>query len=267
LIASIVYDQPDSMRSLGEDDLQNWGISYYEALEIARENLEGVGTSYGKIGDGLYAFLGDNYHSSRLLLPNLISTLTVKGEPVALVPNRDTLLVTGTDDEVGLATMLAIAGKAMEEPRPMSMVPVRFDGHEWVDWLPDPRTPMYSQFKRAELEFMHGLYADQAPLLEQLNSQNGVDEFVATFGALENKESDEIFSYATWSKGVRTSLPVTDRIAFYDPERDKTGMAPWKNAVAVVGKLMTQTNDFPARFRVSEFPSDEEFKQMGAELA
>src|SRR5262249_27129966 len=35
LIASLVYDLPDSMVSVATEQLRDWGVTYYEALEIA----------------------------------------------------------------------------------------------------------------------------------------------------------------------------------------------------------------------------------------
>jgi hypothetical protein len=58
----------------------------------------------------------------------LIRELEVKGDPVAMVPNRDTLLVTGWADEPGLARMAALAEDAAGHPRPVSGVSVRLEG-------------------------------------------------------------------------------------------------------------------------------------------
>jgi len=47
------------------------------------------------------------------------------------VPNRDTPLITGINDETGLEMMHAVAKKALEEdPRPMNAMPLRLDGDD-----------------------------------------------------------------------------------------------------------------------------------------
>lgn len=67
MVASLVYDLPETMRSISKEDLSNWGVTYYEALEIARENLEQTPYVIAQIGEGCYASsTGDNYDACRL---------------------------------------------------------------------------------------------------------------------------------------------------------------------------------------------------------
>src|SRR5947209_12413605 len=104
------------MVSISNQQLRDWGISYYEALEIARANLEQTPSTYAKIGEGCYAFAtGDSYDACRLLLPSRMAELRVTGEMVAMVPNRDTLLVAGTEDDLSLKIMADLAEKALED--------------------------------------------------------------------------------------------------------------------------------------------------------
>src|SRR5262245_34733859 len=43
LSLSLVYDLPQAMRSIIQDDLDKWGVSFYEAVEAAKSNLEQMG--------------------------------------------------------------------------------------------------------------------------------------------------------------------------------------------------------------------------------
>ena len=83
LAVGLVYDLPESMRSISQDDIDQWGITFYEALEIARDNLsqlpqQVIGPAEG---EGVYlSAMGDSYDSSRLLLLDLIRQFKVKGD-------------------------------------------------------------------------------------------------------------------------------------------------------------------------------------------
>lgn len=68
--------------------------------------------------------------TSRLLLSNVIRQIEVKGDPVAMIPNRETLIVAGSEDAAGLAAMLLLATEALQQPRLISGVALRLDGEE-----------------------------------------------------------------------------------------------------------------------------------------
>ena len=55
----------------------------------------------------------DGYDASRLLLSDLVRQFEVRGEMIAMVPNREDLLITGSEDEDGLRGMLSLAAEAL----------------------------------------------------------------------------------------------------------------------------------------------------------
>jgi hypothetical protein len=40
LVVTLVYDLPEAVRTIGQSHLDEWGTSFYEAMEIARHNLD-----------------------------------------------------------------------------------------------------------------------------------------------------------------------------------------------------------------------------------
>src|SRR5690606_34062769 len=118
---------------------ENWGVSFYEALEAAQRNLEQMGKiAFAQIGEGLFASAtGDNYDASRLVLLELVRRFPLRGTPIAMVPNRDTLLLTGEDDVQGLEMLAKIAADSLNQPRPISTIAIRLEGDQWRSWLPE----------------------------------------------------------------------------------------------------------------------------------
>ena len=135
----IVYDLPEAMRSISQGSLDAWGVTFYEALEAAMENLLTLDAKFIGPGHGEGVYLsatGDNYDASRLLIKDAIRRFRVKGDHIAMIPNRENLIVVGSEDVEGLAGMVKLAAKAMKEPRPISGIALRLDGDEWTPWLP-----------------------------------------------------------------------------------------------------------------------------------
>ena len=263
LLAGPVYDLPESIRSLSNDELDGWGVSYYEIMEVARRNLEEMESTFAAIGDCLYASLtGDSYDASRILLTDLIRKMQVDGDYIAMIPNRDSLLITGSDDDDGLKMMLDIAEDQIQQPYSMLGTPLRLDCDEWIDWNPDASHPLYRRFRDMELQWLHAEYAEQKSLMDAINEQQQSPQFVATFSVVET-ESGELFSYCVWSDGVETMLPKTDRIMFFREGEDIVAGGAYDEVTAIVGNLMQPTEDYPARFHVSQFPDNAPLAAIG----
>ena len=170
---TLVYDWPDAVRWIGQEELRKWGVTFDEAIEIARQNLATLGQPVlTSPRPGLYASrTGDNYDAARLILVELIRELPVRGSPIAIPANRDTLIITGTDDENGLAAMSEIAVEAIKEPYSIAPLAFRLDGEDWVPWSPSPEHSQYMAFKNLELDYMGNAYAQQKRLLEKMCSK------------------------------------------------------------------------------------------------
>ena len=263
----IVYDLPEAMRSIPQASLDAWGVTYYEALEAAMENLLSLEAKFigPESGEGVYlSATGDNYDSSRLLVKEAIRHFQVKGDHVAMVPNRENLIVAGSEDVAGLAGMLKLAAKAMKEPRPISGIALRLDGDEWTPWLPPPSHPSYKKFQEFHLQTLGHDYAEQKDLLDKLHEKNGEDVFVAVFSAIKSPEG-KLFSYATWTDTKNSLLPKTDALVI-GRVGGNIAMVEWQKAMDVAGDLMEPLDIYPPRYRVRGFPSEKQLKAMGGVL-
>jgi uncharacterized protein YtpQ (UPF0354 family) len=267
LSVSVVYDLPEAMRTIRQEDLDAWGVSFYEALEVAKDNLRQLQHAFlgPQEGEGIYmSATHDNYDASRLLLLDTIRQFRVKGDCVAMIPNRDTLIVTGSDDEDGLKGMLALAKDALQQPRPDTALAFRLDGEDWVPWMPDATHPLFGEFRMLLIQSFGRDYENQKSLLDRLHAERGQHIFVASYQAMKNTETGRVFSYSLWPKGAVTLLPRTDRIAFVEVGKDSL-LADWDRAAEVLGGLMKPMAIYPERLHVSEFPTEEQFAAMKGE--
>jgi len=266
LVCGYVYDSGPAMRFLHQDDLENWGTTIYEIMELARMNFEQQPPmGFSKIGDHFYSVLGDeNYGATRLLQDDFFQRMEVQGDLVAALPNRGTLMITGTESPDGLAVMAALLEKEAESPRPITSVLFRRVGEEWEAWLPPAEHPTYNAFKLAAVKSTGGEYHDQKELLEKYCEARGDEVFVATYSGQQNTETGAVTSYCVWPKGVPTLLPKADLIGFVAGEQLIGDLVPWSKVEEVAGDLMAPQGMYPERYRVEAFPSDKQLAALAA---
>lgn len=261
---ALVYDLPDSMRSIPQANLDTWGVTLYEALEVARDNLKRLPIKLIGPGSGEGVYLsatGDNYDASRLLLTELVYQLRVKGDPIAMIPNRDNLIVAGSEDVEGLAGMVRMAKHALNEPRPISGIALRLDGDEWTPWLPPSSHPSYKDFQEFQLQTLAKDYADQKELLDKLYEKNREDVFVATYSVVRSPEG-KVFSYAAWGGSGKSLLPETDVVVLMRKD-GRPVMVEGKKLLAEMGDSVESLDIYPPRYRVGNYPLQEQLGRMG----
>lgn len=263
LAVGLVYDLPEAMVMLQRDQLDTWGISYYEAVEAAQTNLSELEAAFASIENQIYvSATEDHYDASRLLVPDLVRELEIKGQPVAMVPNRDCLLVTGTEDSEGLQLLANLARESLKRPRPLSGVTFSLQGDEWSPWLPPDDHPAAEQLGALRVESMSRDYADQRSVLQQWCEIEGDSAIVSDFCITQGRRPRQLHSYCVWPIDQGTCLlPRTDRV-FFDAKDSKKPRrstdlpsAPWERVVEALGDRMQLEEFYPTRFRVRDFPS------------
>jgi hypothetical protein len=264
LALSLVYDLPEALMQVTQQQLTDWGRSFEEALGVACENLRQIshGQWHSPCAGVWVSPWRDNHDASRLVLTDLLQTHPVQGDYVAMVPNRDTLIITGSEDEAGLAHMAELAEKGLDHARAITGVAFLLDNETWLPWLPDSDHPLHDQFHLLQLRSIGREYAEQKDFLDALHERIGASIWVASYCAVRNDETGKAHSYCVWSQGVDTLLPCTEEVYFFIPKGDRDGSvvvkAGWDRVQQVVGQLMEPQGGYPVRYRVKEFPSEEQ---------
>jgi uncharacterized protein YtpQ (UPF0354 family) len=264
----LVYDMPDSMKPISNKELALWGVTFYEALEAARENLRQLRPRIvgPKEGEGVYVFTTkDGYDSSRLILLELIRQFQVTGDYIAMAPGREMLIVAGSEDEPGLEAMVALAEKALQQPRTVSGIAFRLDGDEWVSWMPKASHSLYDQFRMLRIQSSGQDYAEQKELLDRLHETRGDDVSVASYSVVQHKDTGHRISYCEWTKGTISLLPQAEWIVLGGGDRKRV-MVSWDKVAEIVGDLMTPMGMYPERYRVEGFPTADQLAAMGNEV-
>ena len=256
LAVSLVYDTPRTIRTITEGDLSAWSVSLDDALDQAKETLLRMSAErFETLASGVYRSpWRDNHDASRLFLSDLIWSLDVAGDYIAAVPDRDTLLITGSQDLEGLEYLAQLCEESFQQGRALSGIPVTLRDGGWITFEPEPDHPLYERFKAIRISEQSSHYSEQKTLLDEWNERNGEDLFVASYSVVRNNQTGVLSSYSVWGEGIPTLLPETEEIAFVRGEGPFLGRCDWKRAAAEFGELMKLMDLEPRRVRVVDFP-------------
>ncbi|MFY0581914.1 hypothetical protein ACN28S_53400 [Cystobacter fuscus] len=169
----------------------------------------------------------DTYAASRLLLDEVVRRCPVRGEPVVLVPHRDLLLITGSDDEDGLSRVASMSLDALLAPRALDGRALRLTSGTWVPFMPERLSNAWKDFRQLELFSRARDYDEQTRQLDKHYQDTGEDVFVAAFTPYQDEHGRSL-SYAVWQKGMTTLLPRADLIFFVDPDQGERA-PPWES--------------------------------------
>jgi hypothetical protein len=246
----LVCNMPNSSVRVLHKDLAQIGISEAEAFETALQNLNlTTEASWTEEEKGVFhSPWRDNYGSARLLLPDMIRRLPIQGDPVAMIPNNNQVLVAGSGDQAAIESMmrLALRGYTLLYPRPLIL--------QDDVWMPfeAPKSLRYDVAKKvAQLE-LHA-YTTQQPILQQ---QVDDDAFVASFQARVDDETRVVQTTCSSSAGLLSLLPKTDTVGFSEPTY--AFLTKWDVMERVLGPRQPEPNLWPVRYRRTDSPTDDQ---------
>jgi hypothetical protein len=271
--ANLIYDWPEYTQDIQQEDLDEWNVTFESAWTQALENLLEISrTPFQQPAAGVYVSpWQDNHDGARLFLTEIFDMLKIKGDPVVMVPNRDTLIITGSDDGEGLKKMVELAKAALEKPRTESGTALRRTSKGWVPFLPETDDALRNEFLLLHASALAVDYQYQKELLDRLNVKDGTDLFVAKYSVMSHQDTGKVMSYSVWTRGIVSLLPKTTHIAFYDsslPE-DKRVVEPveWDKVARVVGNLLKKEDLYPPRYKVEHYPTPEQINLIKKEIS
>lgn len=265
LVVLLNDDDRTSLRCWTEEELSNCGWTVEGAMRDATTNLLMRGLAYEQIGSVCRVQILDGYDAARIVLSEQLREFPTKGKPVALAPDRDCLIVTGSEDIQGLLQMAAMGHVRFEEGiRLISGRPVVLEGSAWTPFRPPDI--VRSAFVQLANVYDELRYWTQASLLRRIAAGRKDDVAIAEVVRFPTGPSNQFALLARWEKGSATLLPKGDVVLMVDRSTDTFAIAEWDDVVRVVGHRMVRTGDVPARFRVTHFPSRVELEAMGVTM-
>lgn len=263
VIACCIEEREQGLRFVTQEDLTSWSVDAARALSDAKANVCALPYTVSDPNPARYVLNDDSFIASRFVNPRMFEGLQVRGEWVAVVPDRDTLFLADSEDLETVAGLARLAQRQLEAgERIISGLPFVLRGGRWEVYKP-PES-IRALFSNVALQYRAKYWADFKVELQKSLLRRGQDIFVADIMLREVAGIDIQFSMAAWSKDVDTILPAVDKVAFYDDEKKATRIALWPDVVRVMGTEMHREAGLPERYRVQSFPSAQQLVAMGA---
>jgi hypothetical protein len=278
LVEAVVIDSDAGMEYVNESGPGEWGVAVDEVFLEARQNLaacdDRIEAYEGSFSSpAWYVAIDDDYESSRILLPGWLASFEgkVAGRPVAIVPNRNTLLVGGSEDLELLRHLLGRAEEAAaSSPRYVSTMPYTVDeAGEVVPLQVAPEHPLAEPLRHARLLLAGMEYSLQKQHLDAVHEREGTDIFVATYGAFRDQAGRE-WSYTSWRQGVDSLLPEAEIIALggdgEGPSQEEwLAFVAWNDLQRLApSSLLRLAGCEPARYRTVAWPDAEAVTRLRA---
>jgi hypothetical protein len=274
LIECVGIDSDDGIAYAAPSTIAKWGVQEDDVFAASLENgrnyfVEDVAPFDPTAPYPIWHVArDDSYESSRILVPGWLAAFSgkVNGRPVAIVPERSTLVVGGDGDERCLRRLIASAkGEFMASPRRISPALYTIDDDGRVVPLVVPAGhPLAADVALGHV--MMGI-AEYDVQQERLQKQLGEDVFVAPYKGLRG-ESGSVFSFTTWTKGVSTLLPKADQVAMVCEPETETGAVfrvPWSTLVDMVGDCLVRDAALePPRWRTARWPEEQVLAKLRA---
>lgn len=242
------------------------GTDFEEALGVAHSRLwEMSNEDFLRRPSGLWCSPWRDCHdTARLALPGLADRLDVRGEPIALIPHRDYLLVTGSQDIDALRDMFEGGRQLWEGPYSLSLWPLVWRNDAWTDWVPPDGHPIANEAALARALHMARSYGAQKQAIDKRHENDRVDVFVATFQASQHTGTQAVETWCGWTSGVPTLLPQTDVVAIKSDVTDESIWVSWEAFCAVVGARLGTTDMYPPRWMISTTMSESDLRHLRA---
>jgi hypothetical protein len=190
-----------------------------------------------------------------MLLHDLIRSLELKGEPVAMVPHRDELLVAGDQDRHALARMAELAQETLKKPRAMTGQAFRLSQEGWEPWLPDQDGELRAAYLMLREQSRIAIHEEQRALLQEMFNREGREAFVPQYRVFVDPRTQSPFSTTAFPRKGETWLPRTDEVGLLDVEQpvgQQLRQIPWSELPQhIEGPLEAAPDLWPTRYRLS----------------
>ena len=245
----IAADSEHGIRLLTADALRDSGLDFAAATAQALDNLRAASPcKFVQAEGGFYiSDYRDHYDSSRVLLPHLFEQLGLRGDPVAIVFERRSVLVAGADDVASLEHMGAAALQWLgEADRLISCLPIRLTGGIWAPFNAEAAGMAAPRALRGQQ--WGWVYGEQKALLDARHEKDGTDIFVASLMLVEHE--GWLRTVTTWTTDALSLLPRADVVLIGSSGGEPSLARSWESIEQVMEPLSPEPGLWPQRYRI-----------------
>jgi len=258
LILCVGLTDGETLRLLTEAQAARWKISTGKLIRIASRNQFKSALVFKRTGSVWRSLNEKHYAAADFVVGHLLATLSVRGSPVVLLPSRDSLIVTGSEDMEGLTQMAAIGHVEIEEAQyPVSGRPLTWNGRLWTPFQPPDK--VRATFAHLEQAYEVDRYEEQSRVLGIRYSSAADGTQIAEVRIYPDGSAFQ--KVALWHSGSPVLLPVADAVALHDRKSGAVEVVLWKDVLRVLGEHLVPMHK-PLRYRAERFPTLAEIEAM-----
>jgi uncharacterized protein YtpQ (UPF0354 family) len=270
----VAMDRESSMSFVSRGTRERWEVDERDVFDAVEARIGMLAEPSVELYDETHGPLwivtsNDSYESSRLLVPGWLASFRdkVDGEPIAIVPERSTLMI-GGDARADMVKRLVDEAEREFGASTRRLSPALYTVDHAGEVVPYARRDddaLATKVKLGHEKLAIYEHAQQKDALDKLHEQDGTDVFVATYLVFENASDAASRSVSIWTKGVRSYLPRTEKVMLVVPSDDAGATKPKLSLEvpfeAVEAWLARVPGLHPARFETpAEFPGEEELR-------
>lgn len=231
--------RPDGA-AITQGEVEGWAEPFADVLAAANS----AAAPLPEPTDGVILVEDETLAAAVLTDPSSLAGMPLKGTAVVWALARTTLVISGSDDERGIAKVLELAESLYAAEGPLvSIHPVTLDGSQWApyQWTAATEEQRLGIHRAIRLFGVRGYEAQTAALQRP-------DVHVAD-PKVHVREDGVTVTFATWPKGTATLLPVTDSVVVADPS-GSISVAEFGEFLDAAGDLVVKTGLSPSRYFV-----------------
>ncbi|MDR3109717.1 MAG: hypothetical protein LBU65_08525 [Planctomycetaceae bacterium] len=271
------YDMHDTVAMVPPELMNGWEITFYEGMEIAKENLAEKGFSYeqlevtnpntGAVSRMYIVPNSDGYEAARLLLTTTVRKLEVNGDPIAMILAANSLMITGSEDTSCVACMLMNAVEAGNGfPRQLAPMLLRLnEADQWEVWLPPTDSPCYTLAKQIQITAYFRPYAEQRLLINSFNERTYQPKIEIAEYRVRQGNAQNCDEYCCIKPDTRQLIPRTDYVVFGDYNEKQTPpvseFVEREKAFGLLTDYIKETDYYPVLYQLEPIPT-EVFEKM-----
>ncbi|MCP3140026.1 DUF1444 family protein [Pyxidicoccus xibeiensis] len=271
LLELLVVDLPESAMFVQRRHLQEWGASEDEAFAAAHANLANLSDGvelYDREPSPIWSVdTGDTYETSRLLHPGFLASFAsrVQGRPIAILPERATLLIAG-DANPDTVARLCESGDREYEAASRRLTPALYtvdDTGRVVPYLRPGDDALAQQMRLAHVRLALSEYTAQKESLDKVHQARDADVFVANLSAVFRKKDGRPITYCVWTHDVDPLLPRADMVSMNEAPMAYF-LVPWAEVERLAPGCLTLVPElWPPRYRTT-WPAPEVLERLRA---
>lgn len=249
-----VVDLSEGYMKVSPQTLQSWGCALGDVIQACCDRTREQEFTASRLGEATI-LIQDEVHASAIwVMPQMASSLPIKGSPLAWAIGRGTSLITGCDDPQGM--MIAAAtiqeflqrGERIESVTPHRLTDIGWEPAGWAS-TPDHTDQLVQRLHKSQIynrqtEPLRGLLASRG-------QQVGVNEYTVV-----RKPDGHPWAIANWAQDAPAAIPVVDEVVLVRSDGASVGVA-WAALFDRAQELLEPVTDLPTRYLTKGFPTDE----------